>query len=69
MFAYECPTCSRVIHVACRTDAPHRPFCCERCKLVDLGRWLDGTYCISEPMWATDPDPEMRGEWMGSDDG
>jgi hypothetical protein len=22
------------------------PFCSERCKLIDLGRWLDGKYRI-----------------------
>jgi hypothetical protein len=22
------------------------PFCSERCKLIDLGRWLDGAYQI-----------------------
>jgi endogenous inhibitor of DNA gyrase (YacG/DUF329 family) len=22
------------------------PFCSERCKLIDLGRWLDGKYQI-----------------------
>ena len=32
-----------------KEDAPFRPFCSQRCKLVDLGRWLDGTYQISEP--------------------
>ncbi len=32
-----------------KEDAPHRPFCSERCKMVDLGRWLDGTYKITEP--------------------
>ncbi len=44
----------------CRADASlgqenrWRPFCSERCKLVDLGSWLKGTYRI-----AGDPvDPE-----------
>lgn len=23
------------------------PFCSERCKLIDLGRWLDGKYQIA----------------------
>jgi endogenous inhibitor of DNA gyrase (YacG/DUF329 family) len=36
--------------VAHRDEAPYRPFCSERCKLVDLGRWLDGTYNISDPL-------------------
>ena len=25
------------------------PFCSERCKLLDLGKWADGTYRISRP--------------------
>ena len=49
MPTFECPTCKKSLTVAHRDDAPFRPFCCERCKMVDLGRWLDGTYRISEP--------------------
>ena len=30
------------------------PFCSERCKLIDLGRWLDGKYQI--PVAADDRD-------------
>ncbi len=26
---------------------PHRPFCSERCKLIDLGNWVEGTYRVS----------------------
>lgn len=33
-----CPTCKR--SVAWNADFPWRPFCSERCKLVDLGAWL-----------------------------
>ena len=29
-----------------RPENPWAPFCSERCKLVDLGRWLDGRYQI-----------------------
>ncbi|MBO6559427.1 MAG: DNA gyrase inhibitor YacG [Nisaea sp.] len=25
-------------------DAAYRPFCSERCKTIDLGRWLGGEY-------------------------
>lgn len=28
------------------TDNPFRPFCSERCKLVDLGNWISGTYSV-----------------------
>ena len=33
-----CPTCGR--SVEWRTDNKWRPFCSERCKLIDLGDWL-----------------------------
>lgn len=29
---------------------PHRPFCSERCRLVDLGAWLDEKYSIPSPL-------------------
>ena len=50
----ECPICARVVEVANLIDAPHRPFCSLRCKRIDLGRWLDGTYAVSEPMSPAD---------------
>ena len=34
------------------------PFCSERCKLIDLGRWLGGKYQIP----VTDPDDDERDE-------
>jgi endogenous inhibitor of DNA gyrase (YacG/DUF329 family) len=27
-----------------------QPFCSERCKMTDLGRWLQGDYRISDPV-------------------
>ncbi len=50
MPAFECPICRRVLTVAKPDDAPFRPFCSQRCKMVDLGRWFDGTYRLSEPV-------------------
>jgi uncharacterized protein len=29
-----------------RDRNPYFPFCSDRCKLIDLGRWLDGAYQI-----------------------
>lgn len=56
-----CPICGRTLVVARRSDARFRPFCSHRCKMVDLGRWLDGTYTITEP--ATPEDiPPVRAE-------
>jgi len=28
-------------------QSPHRPFCCERCKLIDLGAWAAEEHAIS----------------------
>ncbi|OUT54998.1 DNA gyrase inhibitor YacG [Stieleria bergensis] len=33
-----CPTCGRKFRMD-ETEAP--PFCRQRCRLIDLGRWLD----------------------------
>ncbi len=40
-----CPTCSDELP-AQRPEA--FPFCTERCRLIDLGRWLDEDYRLSE---------------------
>lgn len=45
-----CPTCRKLV---LRTDAEF-PFCCERCRLIDLGKWASGGYVISTPI--TDPE-------------
>ena len=41
-------------------DPAWRPFCSERCKLADLGRWLSGDYRIpvSRPDDDKDDDEE-----------
>jgi len=31
-------------------ESTWKPFCSERCRLVDLGHWFDGNYRISEPL-------------------
>ncbi|MDM8004795.1 MAG: DNA gyrase inhibitor YacG [Phycisphaerae bacterium] len=44
----ECPICQRTVTYASNREVPFRPFCSKRCKLVDLGRWLNEEYRISE---------------------
>lgn len=56
MPTYDCPSCRKSFNVAAKEEAPFRPFCSSRCKLVDLGRWLDGTYAVSDPITAADLD-------------
>jgi uncharacterized protein len=46
---------SRLICPVCRRETtweslPRGPFCSERCRLIDLGRWIDGDYrVVGEP--------------------
>ena len=39
-----CPQCGTMVEWDPQNR--YRPFCSERCKLIDLGRWLDGKYQI-----------------------
>jgi hypothetical protein len=41
----KCPACKKVIVYS--EANPYRPFCSERCKLLDLGAWFDGAYSIA----------------------
>jgi len=38
-----CPTCNRQVEWQ---DNPYRPFCSERCKLLDLGKWVSEEYRV-----------------------
>jgi endogenous inhibitor of DNA gyrase (YacG/DUF329 family) len=39
-----CPQCRQPARL--QADNPFRPFCSERCKLLDLGQWFAGTYAL-----------------------
>jgi len=43
-----CPICHKPVDSEQSTSGKKTsfPFCSERCKLIDLGRWLDGKYQI-----------------------
>jgi endogenous inhibitor of DNA gyrase (YacG/DUF329 family) len=41
-----CPICKRPVPSPDPKAKSPYPFCSERCKLIDLGRWLDGKYQI-----------------------
>ena len=58
---FKCPICEKVIPSVsstddgkCRINAAHFPFCSERCRLIDLGAWLDGDYRVSSAEQAAD---------------
>jgi len=39
----KCPTCNKPVELR---DNPARPFCSERCKLLDFGHWIDEDYRV-----------------------
>ena len=43
----KCPTCGTA--VAWRAESKFRPFCSERCRLIDLGAWASERYSIEGP--------------------
>lgn len=57
-----CPTCSKAVEW---TDSnPYRPFCSERCQLIDLGAWANEEYRV--PAENSTPDDLDQGGDSGS---
>jgi hypothetical protein len=46
MIQGRCPICSRRFEIAAPADLPSFPFCSQRCRLIDLGRWADESYVL-----------------------
>ena len=42
----DCPTCGKPVEWS--DKQPYRPFCGERCRLIDPGGWVDGSHCIAD---------------------
>ena len=60
-----CPNCRRPSLP--REDNPFFPFCTERCKALDLGRWFGGGYRV--PAEPVDPDTlPLAGQGPDDDD-
>jgi len=49
-----CPTCRKPVEAG----NPELPFCSDRCRVIDLGKWASGEYRISSPIF----DPELLDE-------
>ena len=49
-----CPICKKVTD----TTGDDFPFCSDRCKQIDLGKWATGGYVIPSPV--SDTDEEVR---------
>ena len=39
-----CPTCKKITEWTPKSK--WRPFCSERCRLIDLGEWANESHCI-----------------------
>jgi uncharacterized protein len=58
-----CPICKNTTKA---TD-PNFPFCSDRCRIIDLGKWASGGYVISSPI--TDTEEAVRQDTPGEEDG
>ncbi len=48
--ALRCPTCKTLV----TASGEDYPFCSDRCRRIDLGKWASGDYRITSPV--LDPD-------------
>jgi uncharacterized protein len=48
-----CPICKKAV----KSTDPEFPFCSERCRTIDLGKWASGAYVVSSPV---DSDESIR---------
>jgi len=52
----KCPRCGRAFRPV--PGSPWRPFCSERCQLIDLGGWLTERHAIAGENAVPDSDPD-----------
>jgi hypothetical protein len=45
-----CPICKKAV----KSTDPDFPFCSDRCRAIDLGKWASGEYVIASPTADTD---------------
>ena len=51
-----CPVCDAQVDLQ---TTPTVPFCSDRCRLIDLGRWLDESYGVPQKK---QPAPDEAGD-------
>lgn len=54
--AARCPQCGKTADLS--PDNRFRPFCSERCKLIDLGAWASESYRVPVAEDPADPDAD-----------
>ncbi len=48
MIRGRCPICSAGYDIPSLDALPSFPFCSDRCRMIDLGRWVDSKYVIPQ---------------------
>ncbi len=54
-----CPVCNKIVEGSIQKhpkEATFFPFCSKRCKLIDLGAWLDSEYKLVSRLQTQDSD-------------
>jgi len=52
----KCPICKKPVTKA----AEDFPFCSERCRVIDLGKWASGKYVVSSPVTDTSDEADLQ---------
>jgi endogenous inhibitor of DNA gyrase (YacG/DUF329 family) len=52
----KCPICRKTVEFT----NPELPFCSERCRLIDLGKWAAEEYVISTPLRPEEQEKELE---------
>lgn len=48
-YKVKCPHCGKEVEHDSSELGPYFPFCSERCKMVDLGKWMSEEHKIQSP--------------------
>jgi uncharacterized protein len=59
MIKVSCPICQKRLKAESLQELPYFPACSKRCKQIDLGRWLNGTYQLASEE-EEDPNPPEK---------
>ena len=65
MTVVKCPNCKKPVEWSDKST--FRPFCSERCRVIDLGGWADGSYAIPTDTPVEDAELEGSGDSNNSD--
>ncbi|HZH34860.1 MAG TPA: DNA gyrase inhibitor YacG [Pyrinomonadaceae bacterium] len=55
----KCPQCGKL---TTWENNPDRPFCSERCRMLDFGAWIDEEYRVPDPNSPVPPDQREGAE-------